>query len=159
MKYLVREIEPRDDLAVESVIRSCLIEFGADHEGTAWADPDLCRFSSVYAKHGYKYWVAEDQEGRIVGGAGIGLLHGIDGYCELMKMYCLPEARGTGIADELMTMALDFAAEHYSYCYLETLGNMTRAHRFYEKYGFYRVDKPLVITDHYACEIKYLKKL
>ena len=36
MSYTIRTIEKRDNLAVEAVIRTCLIEFGADHEGTAW---------------------------------------------------------------------------------------------------------------------------
>ena len=34
MKYKIREIEPRDNIEVENVIRTCLIEFGANHEGT-----------------------------------------------------------------------------------------------------------------------------
>ena len=35
-----------------------------------------------------KYWVAEEQNGKIVGGVGIGKLDGIDDVCELQKMYC-----------------------------------------------------------------------
>ena len=42
MNYIIREIEKSDDKKIEAVIRSCLIEFGANHEGTAWVDPDLC---------------------------------------------------------------------------------------------------------------------
>ena len=107
MTYTIRVIEQRDDRAVEAVIRECLIEFGANHEGTAWADPDLCRFSEIYSTPGNRYWVAEDETGRIVGGVGIGYL--ADGLCELQKMYCLPDARGTGLAHTLITLALDFA--------------------------------------------------
>ena len=132
--YHIRPIEPRDNAGVEAVIRACLREFGADHAGTAWADPDLGRFSEVYAPLGSAYWVAEDPEGRIVGGAGIGPL--TDTICELQKMYCLPDARGTGIAQGLMDLCLVFAGEHYRACYLETLENMTAAQRFYEKNGF-----------------------
>ena len=36
MDTLIREIQKEDDAAVEQVIRACLIEFGGDHEGTAW---------------------------------------------------------------------------------------------------------------------------
>lgn len=157
MNYKIREIEKRDNKAVESVIRSCLIEYGGNHEGTAWADPDLGRFSEKYNSDGNKYWVAEDENGKIVGGAGIGNLG--NGICELQKMYCLPEARGTGIAYKLMRIALDYAINYYKSCYLETLDNMTRAQRFYEKHGFIRVDKPVVETEHFACEVKYLKEL
>ncbi len=61
MSYRIREIQKKDNAAVEHVIRSCLIEFGADHEGTAWADPDLGRFSEIYNSEGNRYWVAEGQ--------------------------------------------------------------------------------------------------
>jgi putative acetyltransferase len=158
MKYKIRTIEKRDDKAVEAVIRSCLIEFGANHEGTAWADPDLCRFSEIYNTDGNRYWVAEDEDGRIVGGVGIGRLEA-DGLCELQKMYCLPEARGTGIAHELIIIALDYARGFYSRCYLETCDNMIAAQKFYEKHGFVRTDKPAVMTEHYACEVKYIRNI
>lgn len=157
MNYRIREIEKKDDKAVEGIIRACLIEYGGNHEGTAWADPDLGRFSEIYCSEGNKYWVAEDETGRIVAGTGVGDLG--NSICELQKMYCLPEARGTGVSHKLMQLALSYAKKYYKRCYLETLDNMTRAQRFYEKYGFVRVYEPVVITDHYACEVKYLKEL
>ena len=159
MNYNIRRIEKRDDLEVEGVIRSCLIEFGADHEGTAWADPDLCRFSEIYVGEGNAYWVAEDESGRIVGGVGIGRLDGAYRLCELQKMYCLPEARGVGIAKKLLDIALDYAKEYYDRCYLETCDNMIAAQKFYEKNGFTRIYKPVVCTAHYACEVLYIKDL
>lgn len=159
MKYRIREIEKEDDREIENVIRSCLIEFGANHEGTAWADPDLCRFSEIYNIEGNKYWVAENEVGRIVGGVGIGRLNGVNGICELQKMYCLPEARGSGVAHELIAEALSYANKYYQKCYLETLENMKAAQRFYEKYGFQRVEEPIVKTEHFACDIRYIKEL
>ena len=48
MKYEIREIEPKDNKGIEKVIRSCLIEFGANHDGTAWTDENLGRFSEIY---------------------------------------------------------------------------------------------------------------
>lgn len=157
MNYIIREIQPQDNSAVEAVIRSCLIEFGANHAGTAWADPDLGRFSEIYNSPGNRYWVAEDETGKIVGGTGIGRL--TDTVCELQKMYCLPQARGTGIARDLMEQALQYAKGHYTHCYLETLDNMVAAQRFYEKHGFVRTDKAPVQTEHFACEVKYIKTL
>jgi putative acetyltransferase len=158
MNYKIRSIEKRDDKAVEAVIRSCLIEFGADHEGTAWADPDLCRFSEIYCTEGNAYWVAEDEGGRIVGGVGIGALDSYRGLCELQKMYCLPEARGTGLAHELIALALDYARPFYKSVYLETLPNMHRAQRFYGKHGFRRCGA-IGNTSHFACDVRYIKDL
>ena len=159
MNYNIREIEARDNKAVENVIRTCLIEYGANHEGTAWADPNLGRFSEIYNTEGNKYWVAENEEGKIIAGVGIGKLDGIEDVCELQKMYCLEEARGSGVAYKLMDIALDYAKNYYSRCYLETLDNMTRAQRFYEKYGFKRIYEPLVKTEHFACDVRYVKNL
>lgn len=157
--YHIRKIEPADDRAIEAVIRSCLIEFGANHAGTAWEDPDLCRFSEIYATRGNAYWVAQSASGRIVGGVGIGKLDDVWDVCELQKMYCLPEVRGTGLAHTLMTTALEYAGRYYTRCYLETLENMTAAQKFYEKYGFERISEPLVPTAHFACDVRYVKKL
>ena len=158
-KNILREIQKKDDLEVEALIRGCLIECGADHEGTAWADPDLCRFSEIYNTEGNKYWVAVDIDGRILCGAGIGCLDEKRGICELQKMYCLPCARGSGVSHAIMRLALEYARQYYRFCYLETCENMIAAQRFYEKYGFVRVDKPVIATEHFACEVKYLKEL
>lgn len=159
MEYTIKEITNADDLETEAVIRACLIEYGANHEGTAWADPDLCRFSQIYNTEGNKYWVARNENGVLVGGVGIGNLDGTDKICELQKMYCLPEARGTGLAQKLVEIALDYAKRYYKKCYLETLPNMIRAQRFYEKNGFIRIYEPVIKTEHFACDVLYIKEL
>ena len=159
MSYRIREIEARDNRQVEEVIRSCLIEFGANHEGTAWADPDLGRFSEIYQGKGNRYWVAVDENDCVVGGTGIGALADAEGVCELQKMYCLPHVRGTGVAQRLMELALEYAKKYYERCYLETLDNMVAAQRFYEKNGFLRTYEPIVQTSHFACEVRYIKQL
>lgn len=159
MRYIVRKIEKKDDREIERIIRACLTEFGANRAGTAWTDPDLGRFSEIYNTVGARYYVAEDETGKLVGGAGVGELDGAEGVCELQKMYCLPEVRGAGAARELMNAVLKYAAEYYGVCYLETLENMTAAQKFYEKYGFQRIDEPLGKTAHFACDVRYMKIL
>lgn len=158
-ELLIREIHEKDNAAVEQVIRSCLKEYGADHEGTAWCDPDLGRFSKIYQAEGTRYWVAEDACGRIAGGTGIGILPEVEKTCELQKMYLLPEYRGTGTAHRLLETALSFAGKYYDFCYLETLENMKEAQRFYEKHGFCRIDEKLGDTGHFDCDVRYRKDL
>ena len=148
--FKIREIEAKDNSRIEKIIRDCLIEYGGNHEGTAWADPNLGRFSEIYRDELNKYWVAENEEGVVIAGVGIGKLDGVDGICELQKMYCIKEARGTGVAKQLINIALDYAKKYYKKCYLETLDNMIEAQKFYEKN---------VKTDHFACEVKYIKEL
>lgn len=157
--YKIREIEAKDNSRIEKIIRDCLIEYGGNHEGTAWADPNLGRFSEIYRDELNKYWVAENEEGVVVAGVGIGKLDGVDGICELQKMYCIKEARGTGVAKQLINIALDYAKKYYKKCYLETLDNMIEAQKFYEKNGFERTYEQIVKTDHFACEVKYIKEL
>lgn len=159
MELTIRKIRQEDNAAVEAVIRSCLIEFGANRPGTAWTDPDLGRYSEVYSREGSAYWVAAGEDGRILGGVGIGPLEGAEGVCELQKMYCLPEARGTGASHRLMDAALAFAKERYSRCYLETLENMKAAQKFYEKHGFRRIFEPVAKTAHFACDVRYIRDL
>lgn len=158
MEFFIREIEKDDDKEIEKIIRDCLVEFEANHDGTAWTDPNLGRFSEIYNSDKDKYWIAQDSNGKIVGGVGIGNL-GVDGVCELQKMYCIPKVRGTGIAPKLIDTALEYAKNYYNKCYLETLDNMVQAQRFYEKNGFVRIKKPLVVTEHFACDVRYIKEL
>ena len=159
MEYKIREIEEKDNKEVEDVIRNCLIEFGANHEGTAWTDPNLGRLSEIYNTEGNKYWVAIDENSRMVGGVGIGKIEGVENVCELQKMYCIPEVRGTGVSHKLMDIALEYAQKYYGRCYLETLENMVAAQKFYEKYGFERIYEPIVETEHFACDVRYIKEL
>lgn len=157
MNCIIREIQPKDNGIIELIIRNCLIEFNGNRVGTAWEDPDLGRFSEIYNTDTEKYWVAETV--RVIGGVGIAPLIGVDGVCELQKMYCVPEFRGTGIAHKLIEIALNHAKKYFDRCYLETFGNMIAAQKFYEKYGFIRIDKPLGNTGHYGCDILYIKDL
>lgn len=159
MDFTIREITPKDDAGIERVIRDCLIEYGGDHEGTAWADPNLGRFSAIYGTEGNRYWVALDSADRVVAGAGIGAMSDEPGMCELQKMYCRKEYRGTGIAHRLMKLALDYAGRYYRSCYLETLENMIAAQKFYEKYGFVRIKDAIGQTGHFACDVRYRKEL
>lgn len=159
MTYKIRPIERKDDATVEKIIRACLIEYGADHDGTVWTDKNLGIFSKVYSESGRKYFVAQDENGNVVACAGIGELPGVEGVCELQRMFSLPCVRGSGVASLLMNECLAFAKKHYKKCYLETLGNMTRAQKFYEKHGFEKLSKPLVGTEHFACDVWYIKEL
>lgn len=159
MHYRIRTLCEKDNKAIECIIRACLIEFGANHAGTAWSDPKLGCFSEIYNSAGNQYWVAEYEDGTLAGGVGIGYINGAAGVCELQKMYCIPQARGTEIPHKLMQTALTYAARFYKQCYLETLPNMIAAQKFYEKYDFKRISEPIVKTEHFACDVRYIRSL
>lgn len=155
---IIREIQEKDNEQVESLIRTCLIEFGANKPGCAWEDKNLGNFYQVYQTEKSKYWVVEDN-GKIVAGCGIGPLSNTENICELQKMYSFKEVRGTGIANELLKTSLEFAKKHYKKCYLETFTNMVAANKFYKKHNFIKLEKPIVETEHYACDVWYIKEL
>ena len=58
-----------------------------------------------------------------------------------------------------MELALSYAKKYYKRCYIETLSNMVAANKFYKKYGFESLKEPLVKTEHYACDVWYVKDL
>ncbi|MBW4080671.1 GNAT family N-acetyltransferase [Paenibacillus sp. S150] len=155
----IRHIEYKDNAAIEHIIRACLIEFGGNREGLAWADESM---HDLYHYYTYKpnrgYWIVE-RDGEVLGGCGIAPFAGSDQICELQKMYLSQSIRGSGIAAELLRTALDFAAFHYNKCYLETLQSMHAAGRFYLKHGFGHLDAPLAGSEHYACDAWYIKDL
>jgi putative acetyltransferase len=80
----------------------------------------------------------------ILGGAGIAPLHdGPSGYCELQKMYFLPDARGKGLGNQMIQKCLTKAKSYgYTDCYLETMPNMIDAQKLYKKWGFTYIDHP-----------------
>ena len=160
MNYTIRKIEPKDNLKIASVIRNIFEELDAPKVGTAYADPHLNTLFEVYQAENEIYFVVEE-DGIILGGCGIGNL--IDAefkICELQKMYLAKEARGKGIAKELMQKCLEFAKQAgYDKCYIETLPFMKDAQKLYVKSGFTYIDGPMGSTGHNACDIFMIKDL
>ncbi len=159
LNVTIRRNEPKDDAQIEKLIRFCLVEYDGVRENTAWYDPYLGRFSEVYNLENNAYWVAVDENEKVVCGVGIGPLEGAPGICELQKMYTYPEYRGTGLAQKMLSIALDFAKNHYEKCYLESFANMVPAHAFYKRNGFEIIDSFVGDTGHHACEVKMIKTL
>ena len=157
---MIRRIEAKDHARMAEIIRACLTEYGcAGRMDTAWGDPCLDYLSEVYVLEDNAYWVAENEDGTVVAGCGIGHIDDEKKICELQKMYCDEKYRGKGIAQELLDTALDFAEKYYDFCYLETLENMGRARAFYERNGFTHTEETVGNTGHGGCDYHYIKKL
>ena len=156
----IRRIEEKDNIRMAEIIRECLTEYDcAGRMDTAWGDKALDYLSKVYVLDKNGYWVAESDDGQVVAGVGIGILEGESDICELQKMYCLKQYRGTGIAQNLLDTALDFAKSYYKKCYLETRDNMERAKSFYERNGFVHTCATFGATGHGGCDYHYIKTL
>ena len=160
MNYTIRKIEPKDNLKIASVIRNIFEELDAPKVGTAYADPHLDTLFEVYQAKNEIYFIVEE-DGIILGGCGIGNLMDAEfKICELQKMYLAKEARGKGIAQELMQKCLAFAKQAgYDNCYIETLPFMKDAQKLYVKSGFTYIDGPMGSTGHNACDVFMIKDL
>ncbi|MGH8033619.1 MAG: GNAT family N-acetyltransferase, partial [Lysobacterales bacterium] len=106
----------------------------------------------VYASPHSAFFVVE-RVGKVLGCGGFGPLAGGEaGVCELRKMYFDREIRGTGLGSQLLGAILDSARNTgYTLCYLETLENMQRARRLYEKHGFKAIEHAMGNTGHSSC--------
>ena len=157
---LIRPIRPADDPVMAVIIREVMTSFGAYGPGYSINDPEVDAMSAHYPEPRAAFFVVEE-DGRVLGGGGIGPLAGADAdVCELRKMYFLPEARGRGLGERMLLRCLDAARERgYRRCYLETLSGMDAAMRLYTKAGFKPLCGPLGSTGHSGCDRHYLLEL
>ena len=158
--FIIREIEPKDNLSIAKVIRDVFVELDAPKIGTTFEDDALDDMYSVYQKPRSVFYVVEYHK-QVVGGAGISeLYNNEDNTCELQKMYFLPLARGLGLGTKMIHLCLEKAKEFgFNECYLETMSFMKDAQNLYRKNGFAYINNPKGNTCHYSCEIWMTKKL
>ncbi|MCG9893964.1 MAG: GNAT family N-acetyltransferase [Fimbriimonadaceae bacterium] len=149
---LIRPAQPEDADSVVQVIQACYREFGFSWDWDGYHS-DLRDFAEFYFQNGNGYWVVESEGGDILGGGGLevhasprpsgdslveqdGLLWVAGADCELIRMYLLPEARGTGAAEPLFHRIRQ-AAVGQGCRRMEIWSDvlLTRAHRFYARLG------------------------
>lgn len=157
----IRFIQPTDNHALASIIRNTLAEFGANHPGTVYFDSATDSLFETFQRPNSVYFVAEDEKGKVVGGGGIYPTEGLPAdTCELVKMYLLPEVRGTGlgrsIIEKCLTTALEFG---FIKVYLESMPELKKALKMYEKFGFTYLCSPMGNTGHSGCDLYMLKVL
>ena len=158
--FHIRLIRKNDSAALAAIIRNTLEEFGANYAGTVYYDSSTDHLYELFQRKISIYFVAEDEH-QILGGAGIYPTEGLpENTCELVKMYLLPVARGKGLGQELIARCLQFAGEAgYQQVYLETMPELTKAMKVYEKFGFSYLNGPLGNSGHFGCAVWMLKHL
>ncbi len=160
MSTHIRPIQPADNPLIAKIIRDTLAEFGANHPGTVYYDPTTDALYELFQKEKSVYNIAVIN-GKIVGGGGIYPTNGLPAdTCELVKMYLLPEARGTGLGTALITRCLEQArANGFSNVYLETMNELKAALKVYARMGFTYLQGPLGNSGHFGCPLWMIKKL
>lgn len=140
----IRRITPEDDEPLARLVRDSLKRYGLDIPGTAYFDPELEQLSSYYLPNPRRsYYVLEDEEGRVVGGAGYGEFSGREDCAELQKLYLDPSVQGRGLGHRLLKQVETSAAVcGYRELYLETHHVLKTAIHMYENQGYKRIAPP-----------------
>ena len=157
----IRLIAEADNPKIAEIIRTNLKKIDLDIPGTAYFDPELDCLSRYYLAKPEKraYFIAEDDNKQIIGGAGIEEFENIDCCAEIQKLYLTDAAKGKGLGRVLMQTAENFAkSKNYKNLYLETHSNLRAAVRLYEKIGFKQIERPEFVI-HSTMNMFYLKKL
>ena len=158
--FSIRSIRQSDNTNLSKIVKDTLAEFGANHPGTVYYDATTDTLFELFQKEGAAYFVAE-LDGEIVGGGGIYPTDGLPAAtCELVKMYLLPQARGTGLGRTLIEKSLAFAKETgYKQVYLETMPQLKQALKVYAKFGFEYLKGPMGNSGHTGCSLWMLRSL
>ena len=156
----IREIQPGDNAKLATIIRSVLAEFNANKPGTVYFDPTTDDLHALFRVQQSAYFVVEEA-GNIIGGAGVYPTDALPvGYCELVKIYLLPQARGKGIGKALMEKCFETAKLlGYTGMYLESMPELNTAVGLYERCGFTHLQGPLGNSGHFGCDIWMVKTL
>jgi putative acetyltransferase len=160
MNVTIRPIQPSDNASLAIIIRGALEEFGANHPGTVYYDASTDALYELFRQPGAGYFVALIND-EVVGGGGIFPTEGLpEGTCELVKMYLRSDARGTGLGGKLIETSLAFAKETgYTNVYLETMPELQKALKVYERFGFRYLSAPMGNSGHTGCSLWMLKKM
>lgn len=103
--------------------------------------PDLLEVTEQYLLPGGCFWVAKDNE-KLVG--SLGFVNAGNGSGILKKFFVYESYRGAPhhLGQKLFAELLAFARQHgFREVFLETPKNTDRAHRFYQKAGFRKIEE------------------
>ncbi len=159
--FIIREIQPKDNAQIESVIRACFHEFKIPLVGTAYADEETPKMFESFQNKNDVYFVIE-ADGEVLGGGGVKPLKDFDaeGVCEIQKMYFSPKIRGNGFGKLMFKKCLEAAKDlGYKKCYLESAPQLKAAIHIYESFGFKHLDSSLGNTGHFSCGVWMIKDI
>lgn len=157
----IRPIEPADNKAIASIIRTALTEFGANKLGTVFYDETTDHLYELFTAEPQSGYFIALKDGIIVGGAGYYPTEGLpNNTCELVKMYLNATVRGMGLGRKMIDYVLSAAKQKgYTQVYLETMPELNKAVKVYEQFGFTYLDGPMGNSGHNGCDIWMIRTL
>jgi putative acetyltransferase len=159
--FIIRPIQPEDNVLIASIIRASLTEFGANKPGTVYFDYSTDHLFELFHSAPISAYYVALKDQKIIGGAGIYPTAGLPANtCELVKMYLVKEVRGQGIGRRMIDYCLNVAKEKgFEQVYLETMPELNKAVSVYEKFGFSYLNGPMGNSGHNGCDIWMIKQL
>lgn len=157
----IRRIRQDDDARIADIIRGVFDDLEMPKEHTVYDDPDTDRQYEVFSSEPLSaLWVAE-VDGTVVGSCGCYPTRGLpEGWCEIVKFYVAPQARGRGFGHELFAKALESArCLGYTKAYLETFPKFGEAVGMYRQFGFTDIPHQMGCSGHTAMRIFMTKSL
>jgi len=145
-EVLIEELEHSDELRVVELIRRNLSDYEEAGSVLASTWRRLEEIWNCYSADGMRYFVARDmnRDGELIGGAGLGSLHGLptsEGMGEIRDLVVDSKYRGRGIGKRLVRRAVEIAREFgYQRLYLETTPQMENAKKLFMRFGFRPVE-------------------
>jgi ribosomal protein S18 acetylase RimI-like enzyme len=160
MTALVRRARPDES---EALSRLAIDTFVATF-GHLYKEEDLSAFlkknhaPEVYAKlladPAYAIWAAEDGEGAaaycVAGPCDLPVPDMPENSGELARLYLRERAKGTGLAQEMLDIALAWLKARYAHIYLSVYKDNIRAQRLYEKRGFVKIHDYFYMVGNHA---------
>ena len=138
-----REMTESDNEAVAALVRDNLKKFGLDIPGTVYFDEGLDRLSDYYGSSERRYYVMEDESGKVIGGIGFARFEPMEDTAELQKLYLDDSAKGSGLGYKMVDFIEGKMRDAgYKVSYLETHDNLQAAIHIYKKSGYIEIDRP-----------------
>lgn len=121
--------------------------------------PELDAIASTFRSKSGQFWIAESQNGEIVGSGGY--IPTVDDEVELHKVYLARAARGSGLALQILQkMEADALAKGFARVTLWTDTRFLSGQRFYEKNGYTQQPETRQLDDlSHSEEFNYIKNL
>lgn len=160
-QWKIRRIEQKDDAAIANIVRQNLKKYHLDIPGTAYYDAELDHLSQYYSKDVQKraYFIAENENGDILGGIGMEVFSGFEHCGEIQKLYVSENNKRQGIGQRLLETIEIYAKNNgIQRLYLETHSNLKEAVHLYEKNGYQRIERPKTVV-HGTMDLFYMKEL
>ena len=157
--FKYREMTEADNEVVAALVRDNLKQFGLDIPGTVYFDAGLDRLSDFYGNKERRYFVVENEAGRVIGGIGFARFEPMKDTAELQKLYLSDSVKGFGLGYKLIDFIEGKMRDAgYKRSYLETHDNLQAAVHIYGKCGYKEIDRPKEVV-HSTMNRFFLKTL